>query len=115
MNNSLVMQEVTPPENPQEKLRDREALLVRLIEAVQRVMQTQDWSSLKTEVFDGLAERFKSELLSEAKKENPDSNKLNRLAGELKWAEKYADLDKYAETLRVELKGIRLRLHGKSE
>lgn len=116
MNNSLIQPESNPQlEKVQEKTQEREATVVRIIEAVQRIKQSEDWSTLKTEVFDSLTKHLKSELFAEAKKESPDTNKLNRLAGELKWSERFSDLEKYENVLRVELQGIRLRLHGKTD
>lgn len=113
MNNSFIKLE---PEIPQsEKLQEHEAKLIRVIEAIGVIKNSEAWSSLKTEVFDSLTVRLKRELLTEAKKEDPSSNKLNRIAGELKWAEKFSDLDKLEESQRIELKGIRLRIHGKSD
>lgn len=113
MNNSLIRPE---PEKPQaDKLQEHEAKLVRTIEALVQIRNSEAWSSLKIEVFDGLTARLKRELLVEAKKDDPSTNKLNRLTGELKWAEKFSDLEKFEETQRVELKGIRLRIHGKPE
>ncbi len=120
MNNSkLALDEVglSLEEKPdvQEKLQERQAKLLRIIEALQGIMQTEEWSSLKTEVFDGLPEQIRKDLLSESRKDDPDPKKLNRLSGELKWAEKFSDLSKLENQYRVELQGIRLQLHGKTE
>lgn len=110
-NNSLIRPESTD-DIVSVKMSAREATLVRLIEAIQRIDASEDWSTLKTEIFDTLSSSLERELKEESKKENPNTNKLNRLSGELKWAERFADFNKYATTLRVELQGIRQRLHG---
>lgn len=96
-------------------LREREGELLQIIASIQKVQSSKEWSSLKTYVFDGLTERLSKDILSEAKKENPDALKLNRLAGQLKWAEQYSDLLKLEEKFRIELAQVRLKLHGTTE
>lgn len=96
-------------------LRQREEQLTKIIEAIQTIAGSKEWGTLKIEIFDELVKRLKRELLHESRMEDLKPNKLNRIAGELKWAEKYSDLSKLEQQYRVELKGIRLNLHGKSE
>lgn len=114
MNNSSVQPEATKIDL-EVKLQEREAKLIRIIEAIGRVKESEAWSTLKIEVFDGLSSVLKRELLTEAKKDDPNTNKLNRLSGELKWSEKFTDLEKFENEQRIELKAIRLRIHGKSD
>lgn len=90
-----------------------EARVVRIIEAIQGVQDSKEWSTLKTEVFDSLVNVLEKDLKTEAKKEDPDPKKLNRLSGELKWAEKYSDLTKLEISYRTQLQGIRKHIHGK--
>jgi hypothetical protein len=92
--------------------RERESQLVRIISALQGVQKSKDWSTLKTESFDGLTESLEGRLFSEAKKESPDTNKLNRLAGELKWAERFSDLGKLEQEFKLELANIKQKLYG---
>lgn len=94
------------------QLIEREGRLIKIIEAIQRTGQTQEWSTLKTEVFDGIVNVLEREIKDEAKKESPDTLKLNRLAGQLKWAEKYSDLTKLENVFRQELNGLRKTLYG---
>lgn len=112
MNNSLISPK---PETAKEMAEEREAKIVRLLEAVGQIRESSAWSTLKTEEFDSLTTRIRQDLLREAKNDNPNTNKLNRLAGELKWAERFSDLDKYEKALRVELQGVRMRIHGTKE
>jgi len=118
MNNSFLAIESVPlslvePEINIEQLRDREADLVNTITAIQEVRKTKGWSTLKANVFDGFTEYLKSELTSEARKESPDALKLNRIAGQLKWAERYSDLGILEEQCRAELINLR-RNYGKT-
>ena len=101
------------PSSNLDSFKEREQKLVRIIEAL-RCVQTKEWSSLKKELFDELPAELNKQISAEAKKENPNIQKLNRLAGELKWAERYADLKKFEDQLRVELKQIRQKLYGTS-
>ena len=96
-------------------LRTKEAKIVKIIEAIDGLRTSKEWSSLKTEVFDGLVVKLERDLREEAEKLDPSTNKLSRIAGELKWARRYANLDGFALQKRVELKNIRQQLHGKSE
>lgn len=96
-----------------EKTQQRETQLVRIIEAIREIRGSGAWSTLKTEVFEGLTTNLERDLRDEAKKDNPNTNKLNRLAGEIKWAERFSDLDKFESAQMVELQMVRLRLHGK--
>ncbi len=97
-----------------EILRKRENELLKIIEALKGVEQSKDWSTLKIEIFDGLVNSLEKQLRDEAKKEDPDTLVLNRLAGQLKWAEKYSDLHKLENIFRVELQKIRQNLYGKT-
>lgn len=93
-------------------LREREGQLLKIIEAIQGVEQSTHWGTLKTELFDTLVNSLENQLKDEGKKENPDTNKLNRIAGQLRWAEKYADLNKLEASYRVELTSIRKQLYA---
>lgn len=110
MNNSSIL-----PEEPEKKdLAEREAQLIRIIESLQAVQTSKEWSSLKTEIFDGLVTRLKSLIFTEAKKEQPDTLRLNRLSGQLEWAEKFADLSKLEAKYRTELTNVRI-YNGRQE
>lgn len=102
MNNSSVR---IPEESPfnEEVIQEREATLVRIITALEAVANSPEWSTLKTEIFDGLAESTKRVLLVEARGLNPDQNRLGRISGQLEWAERYANLSKLAAEYRAQL------------
>lgn len=117
MNNSkLAIDNVSFQENEvvdrTPKLKEREGRLIHIIEAIKSVSETQAWSTLKTEVFDSVVNILEKEIKDEAKKESPDTLKLNRLAGQLKWAEKFSDLSKLENVYRQELIGLRKILNG---
>lgn len=97
------------------RLRTEEARVLRIVEALGQVEQTTAWSTLKNEVFDNVVNVLEKDIMNEAKKDDTDPKKLNRLSGELKWAQKYSDLSKLSNTYKLELQRIRLKLYGKSD
>lgn len=96
------------------ELREKEGEIIKILECLQKVQATEEWSTLKTKVFDGITESLSKEIFSEARKENPDALKLNRLAGQLKWAERYSDLSKIEGEFRLQLTNVRKLLYGTS-
>lgn len=110
---SISLQEEEPNVNRLPELRKKEGELINIIDSLQKIQVMPEWSSLKTQIFDGLVTTLEKELRTEAKRDNPDSSKLNRLAGQLKWAEKYSDLSKLENVFRVELTNLRKILYGK--
>lgn len=96
------------------QLRERQAKLLKLIDAIRSVQKSKEWSSLKTELFDGLTESLQGRIFNEATKDTPDPLKLARLTGELRWAEKYSDPSKLEQEFLSELANIKEKLHGTS-
>lgn len=97
------------------RLRKEEARLLRIVEALQAVQSSKEWSSLKTEVFDNLVNVLEKDLRTESEKIDPEPNKLNRIMGKLEWARRYSDLQKFENEKRVELTNVRQQLYGKTE
>lgn len=117
MNNSKLASDSLSPSNERNEdrtpfLQDQEAKTIKIIDAIHGVSESLQWSTLKTELFSDLPLSLKKDLLAEAKKDSPDVLKLNRLAGQLMWAEKYADLEKLENVYKTKLIGIRKNLHG---
>lgn len=96
-------------------LREQESELIIILDALDKVQKSKEWSSLKEKVFDKLPVTLAKELQEEARKDSPDALKLNRLAGQLKWAEKYSDLSKLGQFYRLQLTNIRKQLYGKTQ
>lgn len=116
MNNSkFAIDSVSLELEPQDNLdghKEREQRLVKCIEALREVQNTKAWSSLKETLFDDIPNDLNRQISSEAKKLNPDIQKLNRLSGELKWAERFSDLKKLEQSFAVELQSVRQKLYG---
>lgn len=89
------------------KLREEESKVTRIIEALREVSASKGWSTLKEELFDKLVNSLERDLRVEARKDDPDPKKLNRLSGELKWAERFSDLSKLEHVYKLNLQNIR--------
>lgn len=93
--------------NNVEHLREKESQVVRIIEAIEGINNSEEWSSLKSLVFTGLVENLEKRLKFESEKLELNPPVINQLQGQLFWARKYADLTKLAENYRIELSNIR--------
>lgn len=116
MNNSfLAAQQVNltldEPVFDTESIAKHEVHLVKVIEAIRAIKGRKEWSTLKKEVFDDLVASLDTMISHEAKKPTPDVGRLNRLSGQLMWAERYSDLDKLETAFQLELKNLR-QIHG---
>lgn len=96
-------------------LKEKEGELVQIIEALRDIQSSEAWSTLKEKVFDSLTDSLNQQLHSEARKEIPDTLKLSRLAGQLKWSERYSDLSKLEGEFRTQLSNVRTTLYGKTQ
>ncbi len=115
MNNSLSFEIEDPfniePELPVESLREREAKLVRIIQAVLGLSQSQEWRTLKEQLFDEIGESIEKRLRAESTKEKLHTEEIYRLQGEYRWARRYADPVSLAKTYQDELSAIRKLLN----
>ena len=107
--------EEAPAVDVTSRLHSRESELVQVIDCIRKIEATEEWSSLKKLVLDGVVETLEKNLQREASKENPDLLALARINGQLIWARRYSNLSKLGEYFRLELTGIRKQLHGKTE
>lgn len=115
MNNSKFLidnQEVPQIPDNTEILRQMESKALKILEAITELQQSKAWGSLKELVFDDLVGRLERELSNEAKKTELDDRKLNRIAGQLQWATRYANLQLFYDQTRLELTRLRKLLYG---
>ncbi len=117
MNNSKIIQDevslTLEQSDNTELLREREANLVKVIESIEAVSQSSDWSTLKS-VFDSRTESLEKQLRSESEQHTLNDSEMYRLQGRLFEARKY-NLDKLNETYREELSNIRRTLTQPTE
>lgn len=113
MNNSQIVLEPLPSEvDIQEKLQEEEAKMVRIITAIRDVKACKGWATLAETTFLPLEKSLKKELMSEAKKDDPDVQRLNRISGKLHFAERFANLDVLETDYSKKLVAIKKQLHG---
>lgn len=108
MNNSITLEE--SPEVQDERiplLRARESELVKIIEALGRLSNTTEWSTLKSLVFDGVLENLEKRLASESHKMPLDDKAIYKLQGQILWAKRYSNLESLTNGFRTELINVR--------
>lgn len=88
-----------------EALKQKEAEVVKIIEAIRTILSTAEWSTLKS-VFDSRVEDLERRLRVESERISLNDSEIYRLQGRLSEARKY-DLEKLAEVYRLELTNIR--------
>ena len=109
MNNAQIAIEKSEPIPLEDLYGEQEARIMKIVEAMREIVESKAWSTLKEEVFDRLVSSLEKDLKVEARKGNPDTNKLNFINGKLEWAEKYSDLSKLESSFKLELQRIRTR------
>ena len=112
MNNSQINIEEPVSEERLALLRQREAELVKLIETILGVAGTEDWKKLKELIFDKEVSKLENRLFTEAKAVEISTPNLYRLQAQIVWARKHTDLEKMAQTFKVELENVKKLLNG---
>jgi len=117
MNNSFISIEnialelETPVDNTVH-FRKKEAELIKIIEALSKVIESKDWQFLQDTVFNGVVENLKREREFEVDKQPLNGPKIHNLNGQIKWAKKYLDLSSLALIYKQELVNVRKQLNG---
>lgn len=91
-------------------LRAKQAELLRLLDAVASLSKSSEWATLKEIVFDKSVASIEKQIISESLTGMINSNKLYKLQGEWAWAKQYADMDRFADTLKIQLEEIKKKL-----
>ena len=87
----------------------RQVELVRIVEAIDEVLKNKGWQTLKELVLDGRVSSIERQLLTLTKADPLNPGLMLKLQGELTWAKRYSDLRSYADVLKQELEGIKLK------
>lgn len=108
MNNSFIAQQnvnlsLEEPQDKSEAIQEKQAVLTRIIEAIETINQTSEWKTLKVIIFDDLEKSIERRLKAESEKTELSPSEIYRLQGQLLWARKYADFKKLAEIYKLEL------------
>jgi len=114
MNNSkLIVENATLQEDPpadKALLGEMQSKRTKIIQAIDRVKANEDWKLLERELFEGTVEKLGKLLDAEMKKRPIDEPQIYFLQGQLKWAEKHANLDILKEIFKVEVENIKKQL-----
>lgn len=107
MSSTPLQQEGTMPE---ERLRERDSELVRIVEALDVIIASTEWHTLKDLVFDKELVSIASKIMRETSKPELSLPELYRLQGEKKWSARFSSLELLRNKYHTELVGIRKRL-----
>lgn len=88
-------------------LQEKQGALSQLVEAINRVEQSEDWQKLKKLFLDGILEKLERQLRDEASKSKVDLPTVYRLQGQITWAKKYSNLKKFSDEKRLELDNLK--------
>lgn len=111
MNNAQLTKDVLAEDQPADiapMLRSRQEKIVKIIEAIDSIAQSNYWKFLETEVFQGVLKSSVNQLCVEK-----DEKKMFYLQGKIEILKGYADFKKFSETHRMELKNIKQQLKGR--
>lgn len=110
MNNAFVRNKEPEKIDRTPWLKQQEVELLKIIEAIQNIKQSNFWKTLKEKVFDGVVISIQEKLQDEK-----DEKELYRLQGQMAWASKFTDLDKLEKVYRDQLEAIRNNYVKKDE
>jgi len=91
-------------------LRERETELVRLLEALTNIHNSQYWSTVMNDVLQKDINLIKKKIVEET-----DTTEIFRLQGILQWTSTHLDLERLITQYRHELTRIKLQLNGNQE
>lgn len=86
-----------------ERLRARENDLIKIIEAITKIAESEEWKVLKEKIFDGVVDNLKRQRDAEVEKKPLNGPMIHSINGQLAWAKKYADFIKLADIYKLEL------------
>lgn len=116
MNNAKIASDNIFEETPffsRNELEKKRSELAKLIEVINRIVQSKDWATLKSLLLDDVALILERQLVNEANKKEVNMAELYRLQGQVAWARKYTDLSQLAEFYKKQVAALNIQLHGK--
>lgn len=115
-NNSLLPEDQSDSLGKEEQislLRQTQEKLVKIIDAIQNIAASTYWKTLNDEIFSDLLASLQRRLVKE-----DDQKEVNRLQGQIIWAQKFSSFQSLGEVYRKELGRITHQLeelNGKNE
>ena len=110
MNNSLIQLE-EKEDRRLSFLQEQQGEITRLVEAINRVEENEDWRKLKELLLDGIVEKLERQLKDEAKKDEVSLPKLYRLQGQIEWAKRFSNLKKLSDEKRLEITNLKKQIN----
>ena len=111
MNNAKLTENILseePQVDREPMLRKRQEKVVKIIEAIDSIAQSEYWKFLEQEVFQSSLNSSVNQLCIEK-----DSKQVAVLQGKIEVLSKYADFKRFSEAYRMELESIKQQLKGR--
>lgn len=89
------------------ELRETQTQLIKQLDALAKLDENSEWHVLRELVFSKSIASIERQILNEAQAEKINTDKLYKLQGELEWSRRYSDTDRFAESLKKQLKNIK--------
>ncbi len=99
--------EIESPIDTKPMLRERSVKLEQIVDAFNKINESNYWKVLQTEVFSGVLNSLQSRLNKER-----DAEERVRLQGQIAWAEKYCDLTKLSTVYQKELQNLTKQINA---
>lgn len=104
------MDEIEITEEAKVLMREKQAELVKVIEAFAKLENSEEWGTLKELVFNNTVTSIERQILNKALASQIDVNELYKLQGEWVWAKQYADVSRFTENLKKQIENIKNKL-----
>lgn len=104
------MEDVELTEEIKVKLREEQTRLISIIESFEGLEKSKEWATLKELVFDKSLASIERQLLLAAQEPELSNAKIYKLQGELAWAKKFNDVNRFIETLKKQLADIKKKI-----
>lgn len=93
-----------------DKLRERQAELVKIVQAIDGILRSEDWQILEELLWLPRVEKLGRDILTEATKKDFSDSELHYLNGRRDEAKKYSNLTEYGQSLMKELEANKSKL-----
>ena len=111
MNNAKIIENTLSEEQPVDTspmIRRRQEEIVKIIEAIDSISQSNHWKLLEDKVFANSLNSSVNQLCVEK-----DDRKIAQLQGKIEILSKYADFKRFSESYRMELEKLKQQLKGR--
>lgn len=96
--------------DPKTILQEEQTRLISILEALEKLDKTKEWTTVKELVFNRSLESIERQIKVESLATEINTDKLYKLQGEWVWAKQFCDIDRFVETIKKQLEDIKQRL-----